>query len=69
VLNFRVYGDLLYKTRYIKGRSHTMAVEIERILDKFSSRRQGRSQLKYTNCRVCISLERKFCPLKESLGL
>jgi hypothetical protein len=27
-----------------------------------------RSQLKYTNCRFCVSLERKVCPLEESLG-
>jgi hypothetical protein len=42
---------------------------VERTLDKFSSRgEQGRSPLKYTNCRLCISLERKVCPLEESLG-
>ena len=30
-------------------------------------RRQGRSPLKYTNCGVCISLEKKVCLLEESL--
>jgi hypothetical protein len=32
------------------------------------SRGQGRSSLKYTNIRLCISLERKVCLLEESLG-
>jgi hypothetical protein len=40
---------------------------VERTLDKLPSRRQGRSPLKYIICRLCISLERKVCPLKESL--
>jgi hypothetical protein len=41
---------------------------LERNWDKLSSREQGRSPLKYTNYRFCISLERKVCPLEESLG-
>jgi hypothetical protein len=31
------------------------------------TREQGRSPLQYTNCRLCISLERKVYPLEESL--
>jgi hypothetical protein len=41
---------------------------VERTSNKLPSRGQGRSLLKYINCRICISLERKVCPLKESLG-
>jgi hypothetical protein len=41
--------------------------KIERTSDKLSLRGQGRSPLKYTNCELCISLEKKICPLKESL--
>jgi hypothetical protein len=42
--------------------------QVKRALDKLSSRGQCRSPLKYTNCRLCISLERKVCPLEVSLG-
>jgi hypothetical protein len=28
----------------------------------------SKSPLKFTNCRVYISFERKICPLKESSG-
>jgi hypothetical protein len=34
--------------------------EVERTLNKLSLREQGRSPLKYTNCRLCIRLEEKF---------
>ena len=40
---------------------------IEKTLNKFSSRGQGKSPLKYANCENCISLERKVYPLEESL--
>jgi hypothetical protein len=33
----------------------------------FSSRGQGRSPLKYINCRLCIGLERKVCLLEKKL--
>jgi hypothetical protein len=51
----------------MRGVSH-YSRGVERTSDKFPLRRQGRSPLKYVNCRLCISLERKVCPLKESLG-
>jgi hypothetical protein len=50
----------------IRGASH-YDHEVERSLHKLPSRGKGISPLKYTNCEVCISLERKACPLKESL--
>jgi hypothetical protein len=34
--------------------------------EELSLRGQGRSPLKYTNCGLCIILERKVCLLKES---
>jgi hypothetical protein len=40
---------------------------LESTLDKLSPGEQGRSPLKYMNCGLCISLERKVYPLEESL--
>jgi hypothetical protein len=40
---------------------------VEKTSNKLPSREQGGSPLKYTNYGVCISLERKVCPLKGSL--
>jgi hypothetical protein len=50
------------QTHVIRGASH-YGCRIKRILDKLPLRGQGRSPLKYTNCRVCISLEKKVCLL------
>jgi hypothetical protein len=52
--------------RNLRGASH-YGHWIERTLNKLSLREQGRSTLKYANTRVYISLERKVCPLEESL--
>jgi hypothetical protein len=38
---------------------------IEGTLDKLPLRGQGRSSLKYSNCRVCINLEEKVDPPKR----
>jgi hypothetical protein len=51
-------------TRF-RGASHNSR---GKTLDKLPFRRQGKSPLKYANYGVCISLERKFCLLEESLG-
>jgi hypothetical protein len=58
----RMYGSLS-----LKGASHFFH-QVERALDKLASRRQGWSSLKYPIYGVCISLERKICPLEEDLG-
>jgi hypothetical protein len=50
----------------LRGASHN-GRRVKRTMDKLSSRGQGRSSLKYTNCGPYISLERKVCLFKESL--
>jgi hypothetical protein len=53
---------LIYiSNNFYQGALHTMAVESRGP----SLRGQGRSQLKYTNYKLCRSLERKFCLLEE----
>jgi hypothetical protein len=61
------YGLQAFANAYIRGTSH-YGRGVERTLYKLPSRQKGRSPIKYTNCRVCISLEIKFCLLKESLA-
>jgi hypothetical protein len=55
-------------TIFLRGTLH-YGRRAKRTSNKLSSRGQGRSPLKYTNRRLCISLKRKVCPLQESLGV
>jgi hypothetical protein len=57
----------VHKLGMVRGASY-YSHQVERTLDKLSSRGPSGNPLKYTNCRVYISLEKKFCLLKESLG-
>jgi hypothetical protein len=41
---------------------------VERTSNKLPLRGQGRSPLKYMNCKLCISLERKVCLVEENLS-
>jgi hypothetical protein len=59
-LNPIIWNSLKSASHYNRG--------VERTLDKLPSRGQGRSPLKYINCRLFISLERNFCSLVKSLG-
>ena len=51
----------------LRGASH-YSCGIKRILDKLPTRGQGRSPLKYINCRLWIILERKVCLVEEKLS-
>jgi hypothetical protein len=57
--------DTFYKD--LRGASH-YGRGVKKTSDKLPSREQGRSPLKYINYKFYISLERKVCLLKESLG-
>jgi hypothetical protein len=56
-----------YLMEQLRGAAHYTHL-VERALDKLPSREQGRSPMKYTNCGIYISLERKVCLLEESSG-
>jgi hypothetical protein len=60
------FAEAIQVSLEFSGALHTMAMGVERTLYKLPLK--GGSPLKYTNCGVCISLERKVCPLEESLG-
>jgi hypothetical protein len=53
--------------RRSRGASH-YGRGVERTSDKLPLREQGRSPLKYINCRLCISFERKVCLVEENLS-
>jgi hypothetical protein len=55
---------LLFSLARIRGTSY-YGYWVERTLDKLFSRGQGRSSLKYINCRFCISLEKKLLAQRE----
>jgi hypothetical protein len=53
-LSFKVLRDASYYGCWIQG-----------TMDELPLREQGRSPLKYTNCVVCVCLERKVCLLRR----
>jgi hypothetical protein len=50
--------------RNLRGASH-YGHWVERTLDELPLRGQGRSPLIYTNCGVCLCLEKKFVLLRR----
>jgi hypothetical protein len=56
---FGFFGSYKIPILFLKGTAH-YSHGVERTLDKLSSKGQGRSPLKYTNCKLHISLERNF---------
>jgi hypothetical protein len=62
--NFAINKD---RVEDIRSASH-YGRGVKRTLYKLSSREQDRSPLKYTNCGVWISLEKKNYPFEENLG-
>jgi hypothetical protein len=66
--HFKKYSPVLDYTPWANlGASH-YGRQVEKTLDKLSSKGQGGNPLKYTNCKLCIGLDRKICPLEEILG-
>jgi hypothetical protein len=57
----------VHKLGMVRGASY-YSHQVERTLDKLSSRGPSGNPLKYTNCRVYISLENKLSSTGQTLG-